>query len=174
MRLKELFESTSKDMKTLYCSRKLLNGEDLVKWAKGQGFDKCLDPKEMHVTIAYSKKPIDWSDMTDSFDHVQSTVKKHPETREIKLFGKDKNAVVLAFENDDLRRRWEEFRDDFGASWDHDGYHPHISITYDGLPEGLELEDIEPYTGILEFGPEIMEPVKSDWGSKVKEIKLAA
>lgn len=171
MKIAELFESA--DLKTLYCSRNLLNGEEFLKWAEDQGFKKCLDPSDMHVTIAFSKKKIDWSELTDSFDHIQSTVnKKHPEKtkREVKQF--DGGAIVLTFENSDLHRRWEEFKEDFGASWDYPDYHPHITITYDGLPEGMKLEDIEPYEGKLEFGPEIMKELDLNWKAKVKETKL--
>ncbi len=158
MRLSELFEA--EDLKTLYCSRKLLNGKELVEWAKEQGFTKCLDPSDMHVTIAFSKKKIDWAHMTDSFDHVQSTNGK----REVKQF--DGGAIVLTFENGDLRRRWEEFKKDFGATWEYPDYHPHITITYDGLPDGVKIQDIIPYDGKLEFGPEIIQEVKSNWKAK--------
>ncbi len=172
MNSSDLFEA-KKNLQTLYVSRKLTNAEDLVAWAHEQGFDKCLDPKEMHVTIAYSKEKIDVSEMTDSFDTVQVSEKKGKKggKREMKLFGEKKDCVVLVFECPDLHHRWEEFIDEFGASWDHDGYHPHVTISYNGLPEGMKLEDIEPYKGRLEFGPEIHKEVNPKWKSKAKEKK---
>lgn len=174
MKIIELFESKDKNLKTLYCSRKLLNGDDIVKWAKEQGFKKVLEPSDMHATIAYSKDEIDWTEMTDSFDTVVSRKdgKKDKTKRAIKAFGEKGDAIVLTFESDDLKTRWKEFIDDFGASWDHDGYHPHVTITYDGLPKGMKLEDIAPYEGELRFGPEIMEPVNTKWKSSVKEKKV--
>lgn len=171
MKITELFES--ENLKSLYCSRHLTNGADLVKWAEDQGFTKCLDPKDMHVTVAFSKKKIDWAVMTDSFDHIQSTInRKHPEKtkREVKQF--DGGAIVLTFENGDLHHRWEEFKEDFGASWDYPDYHPHVTITYDGLPDGMKIEDIKPFEGKLEFGPEIMKEVDLKWKDKTKEKKL--
>ena len=172
MNSSDLFEA-KKELKTLYVSRKLTNGEDLVAWAHEQGFDKCLDPKEMHVTVAYSKKKIDQSEMTDSFDTVQLSAKKGNKggKREMKLFGEKEDCVVLVFECPDLHTRWEEFIDDFGASWDHDGYHPHVTISYAGMPEGMSLKDIKPYTGRLEFGPEIHQEINPKWKGKVKEKK---
>lgn len=172
MNSSDLFEA-KKNLQTLYVSRKLTNAEDLVAWAHEQGFDKCLDPKEMHVTIAYSKEKIDVSEMTDSFDTVQVSEKKGKKggKREMKLFGEKKDCVVLVFECPELHERWDEFIDDFGASWDHDGYHPHVTISYNGLPEGMKLEDIEPYKGRLEFGPEIHKEVNPKWKSKAKEKK---
>lgn len=172
MNSSDLFEG-KKALQTLYVSRKLKNAEDLVAWAHEQGFDKCLDPKEMHVTVAYSKEKIDVSEMTDSFDTVNVAAKKGNKggKREMKLFGEKEDCVVLVFECPDLHHRWEEFIEDFGASWDHDGYHPHVTISYSGLPEGLKLEDIEPYKGRLEFGPEIHQEVNPKWKSKTKEKK---
>ena len=167
MNLLHLFEKASKsDKKTLYCHRVLTNADKLVDWAKKQGFKSCLEPKKMHATIAYSKKKIDWSDMTDSFDTVKATGGK----REMKAFGDEGKAIVLTFECKELHDRWKEFKDDFGASWDFDDYTPHISITYDGLPKDLKLGDIKPYKGPLEFGPEIMEEVDNDWKPKNKKL----
>jgi hypothetical protein len=173
MKIEDLFEAKKK-LKTLYCSRKLLNAKDVIEWAKAQGFKNVLEPKDMHVTIAYSKEKIDWSDMTDSFDHITSRKdgKKDDTKREVHAFGEDKKAIVLTFENADLHRRWEEFTEHFGASWDFPDYRPHVSITYDGLPEGLKLSDIKPYEGELYFGPETMDEVNTDWKSNVKEKKV--
>lgn len=172
MNSSDLFEA-KKNLQTLYVSRKLKNADDLIAWAHEQGFETCLDPKEMHVTIAYSKEKIDVSEMTDSFDTVNVAAKKGDKggKREMKLFGEKEDCVVLVFENPDLHHRWEEFIDDFGASWDHDGYHPHVTISYNGLPEGMKLEDIEPYKGRLEFGPEIHQEINPKWKSKAKEKK---
>jgi hypothetical protein len=174
MLIQELFESTT-EKKTLYCSRNLLNGADLVKWAKEQGFEECLDPKDMHVTVAYSKKEIDWTDLKAEKNEVSSKVdKNHPAKtkREIKAFGEDKKAIVLTFRCPEIEERWKQFREDFGASWDFDDYHPHISITYNGLPKGVDLKDIEPYEGDLKFGDEHVQEVDTGWKGKTKEKKL--
>lgn len=173
MKTIDLFEAKKKTQ-TLYVSRKLLNGEDIVAWAHSQGFETCLDPKEMHATIAYSKDKIDVSQMTDSFDTIRVPAGKHRGKREMKLFGEKKDCVVLSFECEELHVRWKEIIDDFGASWDHDGYHPHITISYTGMPEGMSLDDIEPYKGKLEFGPEIHQEVNIKWKGKVKEKKTKA
>lgn len=177
MIIETLLES-KKNLKTLYVSRKLLNADDLVAWAHSQGFETCLDPKEMHVTVAYSKKEVDWDEMTDSFDNVRvsSVTEKNKKNnkREIKLFGEKKDCVVLVFNSIDLTHRWEELTDEHGASWDFDDYHSHVTITYNGLPDDLNLDDIEPYEGVLEFGPEIHQEINPKWKSKTKEKKTKA
>src|SRR6478752_1899195 len=168
MKILDLFEAEASKPKTLYCNRPLLNSSDLIEWAKTQGLDKCLDGDDMHVTIAYSKKKVDWSDITDAGDNVR--VKGGQ--RKIKLFGPKKDAVVLVFDCAELKDRWEEFRDDLGTSWDYDDYHSHVTISYDGLPKGMTLGEFEPYQGELHFGPEVHEELDPTWKKSVKETKL--
>ncbi len=50
-----------KDAKTLYISRPLKNAEAFIEWAKAQGFAKTLAADDLHVTIAFSKAPVDWA-----------------------------------------------------------------------------------------------------------------
>ena len=164
MELTDLFEEKSK-METLYCKRDVLNGKDIVEWAKKQGFATCVADDDMHVTIAYSKTKIDWDAIEE--DKEKLTVKD--DKRSMDNFG---GAIVLRFESKELDDRWHEFIDDFGASNDFDSYKPHITITYDGLPKDLKLKDIEPYDGEIKFGPEKFAPVKKNWSASIDEEKL--
>lgn len=163
MRIDDLQNTPEK--KTLYLSRKVLNGAEIMEWAKSQGFTSLLDPADMHITIAYSKEPLDWEELGNSFGSI--TVKK-PDTRSIQLF--DGGAVVLTVENADLGRRWQECCD-AGASWDYPDYSPHVTLTYGGLAD-LIIEDIKPFEGDIKLGPEIFAKVNKGWKSKTKEKKL--
>ena len=149
--------------KTLYCSRNLLNGDDLVSWAQEQGFPKCLSPDQMHATIAYSKRKFYWSAIKPRANRLII----RGGHRSIEVF--DKAAVVLQFQSNSLKNRWEMFLN-AGASWDYDEYKSHITITYNGLPSGLSQKDIIPYSGELIFGPEKLEPLNSNWKSTTVEI----
>ena len=44
--------------------RDLLNAADVVAWAKEQGFEFVMPADEMHVTVCYSKTPVDWGKFT--------------------------------------------------------------------------------------------------------------
>lgn len=147
---------------SLYVARQLFNADEFLKWAKEQGFEFTLKPDDLHVTQMFSRDPVDWADITPALDFL--TV---PEDgfRAVQALG-DKGAVVLRFECQELTDRWQVLRD-IGASWDYEGYHPHVSITYKG--GGIRLEDIIPYTGRLEFGPEIYRRVVEDWDTKIEE-----
>ena len=149
----------------LYLSRKVTNGDDIAEWAKSQGFTSILDPKDMHVTVAYSDAPIVWDDLGESFKTI--TVRK-PSTRSIQLF--DGGAVVLTIENGDLARRWQEAID-AGASWKYEDYSPHITITYEGADD-LVLENVKPFDGPINLGKEVFATIERDWKSKTKERDL--
>ena len=153
--------------KTLYVSRRLKNTADLRSWAKAQGFKSTLKPKDLHVTIAYSKEPLDWDDVGDSFDEIRVPPDS---TRTIEPLG-DKGAVVLRFQATDLAKRWQQIKD-AGASWDFPSYKPHISISYEGSPS--DLANVEPYSGELIFGPERFAEIKDDWDEGIEEQQFAA
>jgi hypothetical protein len=150
--------------KTLYIKKPLLNADALRDWAKAQGFKTTLPPGDMHVTLAFSKTPVEWNDILDkSGDHL--TQDAGTEGRAVEPLG-DKGAIVLRFDSPALTQRWHQIRG-AGASWDHDGYRPHVTITYDA--GDVDLSKVTPYDGPLEFGGEVRAEVDSDWADKVKK-----
>jgi 2'-5' RNA ligase len=159
MKITELFESDK--IKTLYISRPLLNAEEFIDWAKSQGFEKTLEAKELHVTVAFSKKEVDWSNIKS----LTNTIKISNGKRKVQKLG-DEGAVVLRFESTELKNRWREILN-HGASWDFDDYHPHVTITYDG--KDLNLEGVKIFDKELTFGPEDIHEVDENYKEKVKE-----
>ena len=160
--------------RTLYVYRKLRNGDAISRWAKQQGFHTTLDPSEMHVTIAHSKKAVDWgkagqapyADDERKDDSGFLTVPSGG-ARQLQAFGKDgKCAVVLLFNSTALSYRHGDIKDRTGATWDWPDYQPHVTITWNA-PADLSTNDalrkIEPYRGPIELGPEIFEEVDTDW-----------
>lgn len=150
----------------LYVQRKLLNAADLIRWAKAQGFMTTLDAADMHVTVLYSRTPVDpikmgttWSD-----DREGNLTIKPGGPRAVEKLGMD--AVVLLFASDDLSWRHRGMVE-AGASHDYDEYQPHVTLTYDA--GDVDLDTIKPFTGELRFGPELFEPLDLDWKQKVTE-----
>ena len=136
--------------KTLYVHRPLLNGDQVRAWAASQGIASTLPAGDMHVTIAFSREPVDWSSLTPD----QGTLTAVGGTRFAHQFApkaKDNGALVLRFESPALDARWKAFCD-AGASWDFPEYSPHITLTY-SVPE-VDTASIQPYEGPLVFGPE--------------------
>jgi len=150
-------------MKSLYVSRPLLNGEEFIAWAKGEGFKETLTSNDFHVTIVFSRDEIDWETLKPQTNTMTVAGGK----RTVEPLG-DQGAVVLKFKTDFLPKRWQEFKD-IGASWDYEGYQPHVSITYDG--KGIDLSSVKPYTGELVLGPEKFEELDLEWSKNVKEVE---
>lgn len=148
----------------LYVRRDVLNGEALLAWAKSQGFGSTLSMEDLHVTLAYSRAPVDWAVVPPEHEPLAVPAAAN---RMVVPLG-DKGAVVLKFLSPTLSARWQALCD-AGCSWDYDGFQPHVTITYDGA--GVDLDRVVPYAGPLELGPEVQEALDEEWDQKIQETK---
>lgn len=148
--------------RTLYVRRDVKNWEAIAAHYKAQGFKTTLG-SDMHVTVVYSKAPVDWMQMGASWGGELTLPAGGP--RIMEAFGDNGEAKVLLFAADELRWRHERAKD-IGASWDHAEYQPHITISWD--PEA-SIEGVEPWQGEIVLGPEIFEEINPDWKSTVTE-----
>lgn len=144
--------------RTLYVSRKVENAAEILRWAKSQGFTTTLASDDLHVTIVYSKQPVDWFAVgTDQ----EKIVVPRGGPRAIETFGG--GAIVLLFSDWSLSWRHDSLCE-AGCSWDHPEYQPHVTITYDA--GSIDLSRVEPYQGKIVLGPEIFAEVDEDWKPK--------
>lgn len=153
--------------RSLYIRRDVLNGKEIVAWAKSQGFVTTLPAEKLHVTIIYSRKPVDWLKIgTDDFgsDSKGNLKINAGGPRVLEQFGE---ATVLAFSNSSLAYRNMRAREE-GASWDFEDYTPHITISWQ-KPADLDLSKVQPYQGPILLGPEVFEEVKEDWKNSLTE-----
>lgn len=151
--------------RTLYVSRKLLNAEEFIAWAKGQGFATTTPAEELHVTVTYSRTPVDWMKMGQTWAEDGKLTVSPGGARLVEPLG-DKGAVVLMFNSSDLSWRHRDMHE-AGASWDFPDYQPHVTITYAG--GDVDLKKVEPYRGKLVFGPEIFAELDDGWADKLRE-----
>lgn len=151
--------------RTLYVRRNVLNAKEIIAHFKGQGFSSTLAPDDLHVTIAYSRAPVDWMKMGDNWsDNDQGGVTiRTGGPRIMERFGE---ANVLLFASSTLSWRHEEMKRE-GASWDHPEYQPHVTISYD-FPGNLA--EVEPWIGEIILGPEIFEEIDEDWSAGITEV----
>lgn len=131
--------------------------EALTKWASSQGIPSVVD--DMHVTVGYSSTPVDAS----AVPLAPATTIGNSAERKVQTLG-DGGAVVLmlgSFTNrtQSLQMAHQALRD-AGASWDYEGYQPHITITYNGA--GLDLSKIKPYNGPIDLLGEERSPIETD------------
>ena len=159
------FKNDTMKIKSLYVQRKLLNPEKLIKWCEDNMDCAHLDPKDFHVTIAYSKEEVDWNQFEPERETLKVKVNSKPER-----LG-DKGAIVLHFESEALQDRWREFKKG-GASWDYDNYNPHVTVTYSFTGNNKDLKKVKAFKGTFEFGPEVFEEVNDEWTDSIKEIEM--
>lgn len=150
----------------LYVCRPVLNAAEIISWAKSQGFAQTLPADDLHVTVAFSKAPVDWMKAGEAFSSREDggvTVRPGG-PRMLEVFGE--GAVVLAFNSSDLSWRHMSLRE-IGASWDWPEYQPHITITYNS--GDVDVSKVEPYRGQIILGAEEFKPIKLDWKQGVSE-----
>lgn len=150
--------------RSLYLRRDVLNGKDIADWFKAQGVPEVYAPESMHVTIVYSKRPVDWMKMGQPWEARLEIPEGGP--RLMEKFGDHGDVLVLLFASNDLNWR-HGYALDIGGSSDYPEYQPHISIS---LQAGaVDLIDIKPWTGPIVLGPEIYEELddSKNWREKV-------
>jgi uncharacterized protein len=162
---------TNANPRPLYVRRLLKNWRTLEKWALAQGFTSTVG-EAMHVTVAYSRTPVDWIKAGEAYSRDGSGELAVPPggPRVVEALGPN-GAVVLHFASSDLCWRHEDIKR-IGASWDYSQYQPHVTITYDA-PAGLDIAKVPPYRGPLEFGPEIFEDVDDDAAAAARSLEAS-
>lgn len=160
--------------RTLYVRRDLLNAEEVRAFYRKQGLDAMVEASKMHVTVAFSRTPVDWFAIGECWTDGEGgrlTVKAGG-PRMLDLLGDKRDVLALLFASSSLSWRHEDMKG-LGCSWDYPTYQPHVSLTWqlgNTLQERQDrLTSLEPYTGELVFGPEVFEEVKVDWQKTIKE-----
>lgn len=167
---RKLASFAADDPRPLYVSRALLNTSEVMDWAKAQGFASTMPADEMHVTVMYSKRPVNWFKMGEWGSYAGELIVPPGGPRLVERLGTD-GAVALIFQSGELQWRHREMVD-AGASWDYPSFLPHVTLTYDA--GDLDLAKVEAYQGRLVFGPERFEPIQSDWHDTVSEVAPAS
>lgn len=145
--------------RTLYVSRPVLNADAILKWAKAQGFKAPEKAAYLHVTIAYSRAPLDWMKVPALWNSERNEAERlvipAGGARVMERLG-PKEAAVLLFISQDLTWRHSDIIA-AGASWDWAEYQPHVTISYGD--QALDLDAMKAYRGRIELGPEAFEIV---------------
>jgi hypothetical protein len=142
----------------LYVYRDILNGDEILAWAKSRGITNLLPPEELHVTIVHSSHAIAWVQQENTIT-ITSAAWRHCQS-----LG-DKNAVVVVFDANILTDRWQEACD-AGAIWDYQNYNPHVTLSYGSpiVPRDVPTCDIV-------LGPEKAEAVDSEWADAFRLLQ---
>lgn len=117
-----------------------------------------VEPAQKAWMDAFYPKKKEFAQQTDTIEIVGGE-------RKVISLGED-GAIVLRFESNLLRERWQYFKD-HGASWDYDDYHPHVTVTYQ--PGNVILRAVQPYDGPIVLGPEEFKEIVPKWAGDIKE-----
>lgn len=143
--------------RTLYVRRDVLNKAEIAAWAQAQNIPDLVD--DLHVTIVYSRAPIDWikAGNVGEWNQEKNGQLTIPPggPRVVEPLGN--MTAVLMFASSLLSWRHEEIIR-IGASHDFPEYQPHISLT----KAAVDLSTVEPYRGKIVLGPEIFETVREE------------
>ncbi len=139
----------------LYVSRTLdaTCAAKITEWARRCGFSDLIAPDQMHVTVAYSRAPVDWFRFPSWYASDDFVVPAGG-PRRIETF--DGGVSVLRFASPALSARWEEFQQG-GCSWDYPSYAPHI--TFAKRLGAADPARLKAFAGELRFGPEEFGPL---------------
>lgn len=131
----------------LYADRPVVNDGGLRQWAIDAGLTDVLPAEEMHVTVTYSRAPVDVADVAPD----EAGLAVRPAGRAVQL----RSALAMPVASMALQRGHRRYRD-AGASHDYgDQYTPHITLKYDPTPEDIAALEAAPrFTGTIRLGPE--------------------
>jgi hypothetical protein len=116
----QLLQPSKETKPGVYVARKVQNSEDLFNWFAKHGLTNQVDPSDLHVTIAYSKK---------FFEPLLSTEDITVTAVGFDLFGDDEEILVLRLESKELQIRFDDCINR-GAVFDYGIYQPHITLSY--------------------------------------------
>lgn len=151
--------SKAYNKKTLYVSRGVKNGKEIIKWAKKQWLSDLIKEKDLHVTVAFSKAKVNWANFTADTKDVVVDIK---DAKIEKLW----DALVIKFQSKDLEKGWKKYVDGW-ASWDYKTYMPHISVSYNN---DQDISKVETFSGKVTLWKEIMDEIKQELLNKLERI----
>lgn len=141
----------------LYVHRPVIDDGGLLFWAASKGIGDLLSPRDLHVTITYSKAPVDVGDVKGVAREDLLVATAWPPVR-------IRSSLALPLQSHELMAEHERYID-AGASYDYaDTYVPHLSLKYDPGPEDLAaLSAGDPFAGKLRLGPQERAPLTPGW-----------
>lgn len=148
--------------RSLYVSRPVLNGAEIIAWARSQGFASTLDAADLHTTLIWSDVAIDWMKVESNWgqDDDGGLLIKPGGARLVEPIG-GKGAIALLYTSSELSWRHEQLKQ-AGAISNHADFQPHVTITWD-KPADFDPATVVPYRGAIRLGPEIWKEVDNDW-----------
>ena len=156
---------------SIYISRKVLNYQDIIDWAREAGFKTMMPVDSLNVTVVYCKHKVDWNTVDRDQPEMILVPGEDDDTHERAVHNFNGGACVLEIKSEDLLERNEALRA-LGIHSKFPDYRAHITISYK-KPSGMDVEQIAPYRGPIILGPEVIEEASNGWKEDYQEIDLS-
>lgn len=117
-----------------------------------------VDPESIHTTLIYSRKHI--PDLTP-MGKMKEGVSARAEKAEVFETNKGAKCLVLRLNCPKMVERHQQIMSQYGATYDHDEYKPHITLSYDCGdfdPNSMKLGELD-----LNASEEYSQDLELDW-----------
>ena len=141
----------------IHIGRSVKITEAFAEWFIASGFESWR-LRTLHVTLAYSTKPVDWRKSVFAPKHEALTLRCAE--RRFEVFGAQQ--LVLTLKSARLDERWNELKR-AGASWDYQAFVPHITV---GHPDDRIGKFVQPYGGNIVLNGEYRTSTRSSGTGK--------
>lgn len=152
--------------RSLYVSRAVLNGEEILAHYRDQGMVHLMPADQLHVTVLYSRQPVDWATMPPMYGTASESPELTVPSSGQRVHDSFGGAQVLRFRDHVIEWRHEDLVM-FGASHDFPEYSPHVTLSY--AEDNPDIESVLPWTGPIVLGPEQWEEIDEDWRESITE-----
>jgi len=120
-----------------------------------------LQPDEFHSTVMFSRKYIPEFKPADDIQEWGGEFTKWG------IFpSDDENALVLKYECHELKDRFNDIMSEYGATWDHDDFIPHITLSYN--VGDLDTSKLPKYDGPIVIVSEFTDDLDLGWSEDHK------
>ena len=113
----------------LYVALKVMPGSAaaLATWMADQGVEQPVAPDKLHITTVYSRTPVPLYQLFDKPKEVAEQL--DPASYELGILGEE--GALVMFVECSMACASHEYAASLGASWDHPGYRPHVTLSYE-------------------------------------------
>jgi len=135
--------------------------EALKEYQYNNHIPNPLSPDEFHSTVMFSKKYIPTFKPLGQIPNWEGTFTKFD------IFPSDEeNALVLKYDSYELSERFDQIIKEYGATWDHKSFIPHITLSYN--VDDLDISKLPKYDGPIIIISEYNNDLDLGWADERK------
>lgn len=137
--------------------------QELTRFAAENNIPNQVPPEDLHSTLLFSHMPLPDYKPRGMYKAALTAIPK-----DVKLWGDDEEkALVIILDSPGLVRRHKYLMDKHPeATWDHNEFIPHVTLSYDVGNFDISTLDVRKI-GVLQFVEEYKDDIEPDWEKKL-------